>query len=176
MGNSCVRENVKEVSTTPRIRESKEIEWKDTQPFVVPIKGGRVIKVYDGDTITVANYLPYKGSPLYRFSVRLNGIDTPEIKGKNENEKKLAVIARDTLRDKILNHDVELRAVQSEKYGRVLATVYFKNENINQWMIDQHFAVEYDGGTKKVPDNWMKYYNDKKTGHLKVNTYINCTL
>ena len=55
--------------------------WKDTIPFIPPISGGVVIKVYDGDTITIASKLPYKKSPLYRFSVRLNGIDSPEIKG-----------------------------------------------------------------------------------------------
>ena len=57
------------------------IEWKDTKPFVVPLNGGHVIKVYDGDTITIANKLPiYHCNDMFRFSVRLNGIDTPEIK------------------------------------------------------------------------------------------------
>ena len=53
------------------------IEWKDCIPFVPPIAMGFVIKVYDGDTITIASKLPYPDSPLYRFSVRLNGIDCP---------------------------------------------------------------------------------------------------
>ena len=63
------------------------IELKDTVPFTFPIENGQVIKVYDGDTITIASKLPYDASPLYRLSVRLNGIDTPEIKGKNDDEK-----------------------------------------------------------------------------------------
>ena len=66
------------------------IEWKDCKAFVPPINSGYVVKVYDGDTITIASKLPYPESPLYRFAVRLNGIDTPEIKGKNEDEKKAA--------------------------------------------------------------------------------------
>ena len=36
------------------------IEWKDTKPFVVPLNGGHVIKVYDGDTITVATSFPWE--------------------------------------------------------------------------------------------------------------------
>lgn len=59
--------------------------WADTIPFVHPVNSGICIKVYDGDTITIAAKLPYKGSPIYRFSVRLNGIDTPEIKGKTND-------------------------------------------------------------------------------------------
>ena len=64
--------------------DGTDIEWKDTIEYKVPIQGGRVIKVYDGDTITIAARLPYDDSQLYRFSVRLNGIDAPEIKGKSE--------------------------------------------------------------------------------------------
>ena len=172
MGNCYAKKNVQENNLSRNKQQKQEkykvIEWKDTIPFVVPIKGGRVIKVYDGDTITIASHLPYNDSPLFRFSVRLNGIDTPEIKGKNENEKKVASLARDALRDKIMQKDVKLMGVQSEKYGRVLATVYFNNENINQWMINEHYAVEYDGGTKKCPDDWLAYYNSK----LKINTKL----
>lgn len=59
-----------------------EIKWEDTVEFKFPVPSGKVIKVYDGDTITIASKMPYDNSPLYRFHVRLNGIDTPEIKGK----------------------------------------------------------------------------------------------
>ena len=62
--------------------------WKDTMPFIPPISGGVVIKVYDGDTITIASKLPYKKSPLYRFSVRMNGIDAPELKGISKKRLK----------------------------------------------------------------------------------------
>ena len=74
-----------------------DIKWEDTVEFKFPIKGGRVIKVYDADTITIASKLPYDESPMYRLSVRLNGIDTPEIKGKgiSDEEKEAAKNARD---------------------------------------------------------------------------------
>ena len=136
----------------------EDIEWKDTIPFVAPITQGRCIKVYDGDTITIAGKLPYKHSPIYRFSVRLNGIDTPEIKGKDDDEKECAKLARDALKELILNKTVHLRNVQTEKYGRILADVVCDEINMNQWMITQRFAVKYDGGTKVSPASWMEYH------------------
>ena len=94
--------------------------------------------------------MPYENSPLFRFNVRLNGIDTPEIKSKNENEKLLAKKARDSLSQLIMNKNVTLQNVKNEKYGRILADVYLDDLHINKWMIDQQFAVEYDGKTKKI--------------------------
>ena len=134
------------------------IKWEDTVPFVVPITSGQVIKVYDGDTITVASKLPFDRSPLYRFSVRLNGIDTPEMKGKTPEEKSVATEARDAVSVLILNKNVILRNVAMEKYGRVLADVYCDDIHINQWLIDKRFAVKYDGGTKRSPESWARYH------------------
>ena len=134
------------------------IEWKDTKPFVVPLNGGHVIKVYDGDTITVANKLPiYHCNDMFRFSVRLNGIDTPEIKGKNDDEKEAAKVAKNALSEKILHKYVVLKNVSTEKYGRILADVYLGDLHINKWMLDNRYAVSYDGGTKIAPKSWNKY-------------------
>lgn len=134
------------------------LKWEDTIPFVFPIKEGQVIKVYDGDTITIASKMPYDESPMYRFSVRLNGIDTPEIKGKNADEKEIAKKARDELSALIMNKNVLLKNVQSEKYGRILADVYLEDVCLNTWLIEKRFAVKYDGGTKQIPESWKKYH------------------
>ena len=136
----------------------KQIDWKDTIQFVPPVEKGIVIKVYDGDTITIASKLPYPSSPLYRFSVRLNGIDCPEIKGKDENEKQCAQIAKKEMIDLIMNKIVTLKNVQTEKYGRILADVYIDDLHLNNHMIKKRLAVTYDGGTKVTPKNWMNYY------------------
>jgi len=133
------------------------IKWEDTIPFVFPIKGGHVIKVYDGDTITIASKLPFESSPLYRLSVRLNGIDTPEIKGKTPEEKQAAKEVRDVLSNLIMNKYVRLENIQSEKYGRILADVYLDDLHINQWLIENRYAVAYHGGTKHTPSNWLEY-------------------
>jgi endonuclease YncB( thermonuclease family) len=134
--------------------------WADTIPFVPPIGAGLVIKVYDGDTITIAARLPYPGSPLYRFPVRLSGIDSPELRGKSPAEKAAAVVARDALSAQVLGRVVELRNTGCEKYGRLLADVYLGASpaaaesgpqtplHINLWMLENGYAVPYDGGKK----------------------------
>jgi len=137
----------------------KPIEWKDTIQFVPPINCGRVIKVYDGDTITIASKLPYTDSLLYRFSVRLNGIDCPEIKSKNDIEKECALITKKEVTDLILHKVVTLKNVQTEKYGRILADVYLDDLHLNKHMLDRRLAVAYDGGTKLSPNNWLDYHS-----------------
>jgi endonuclease YncB( thermonuclease family) len=56
-------------------------------------------------------------SKLYKFSVRILGIDTPELKTKNVGEKELGIIARNALSDLILNKVVKLENVSYDKYG-----------------------------------------------------------
>jgi endonuclease YncB( thermonuclease family) len=143
------------------MKDGIDIAWKDTTEFTFPIKGGRVIKVYDGDTITIASKLPYENSPLYRFSVRLNGIDTPEIKGKGvgEEEKLAAIEAREAVSKLILNKYVKLENIKNEKYGRILADVYIDNFNINEYLLRERYAMKYNGDTKIKPKSWIKYKN-----------------
>ena len=132
------------------------IQWEQTIPFIPPIYEGQVIKVYDGDTITIASKLPYDESPLYRFSVRLLGIDSPEIKGKTPEEKEAAKKSQKALENLILNKVVYLKDMSNEKYGRILANVYVdvdSSENqihVNKWMLDNKYAHEYDGKTKTL--------------------------
>ena len=136
----------------------KEVEgacWKNTTPFIPQIKACKVIKVYDGDSVTVAAKL-HESFPLNRFSVRLSGIDTPEMRSKNENEKKRAVLAKTFLQEKILNKTVYLENITTEKYGRLLATIIYNGENINQLMIDNKYAISYGGGKKETPKEWLE--------------------
>ena len=126
----------------------KSIELKDTIPFVPPVNKGVVIKVYDGDTITIAAKLPYAVSPIYRFSVRLNGIDCPEMKTTNAFEKDCAVVAKNFVAELAMNRVVTLKNVQTEKYGRILADVYVGELHINKLLVEKRLAIGYDGGTK----------------------------
>jgi len=141
-----------------------EIKIEDTVEFTFPIKGGRVIKCYDADTITIASKLPYDASPLYRLSVRLNGIDAPEIKGKSAEEKEVAKEARDFVSNLVLNKNVRLENIESEKYGRILADVYIGDVCVNEILLKERYAVKYDGGSKQIPVSWLKY---KNTGQMK---------
>jgi endonuclease YncB( thermonuclease family) len=100
---------------------------------------------------------------MYRLQVRLNGIDTPEIKGKCEDEKKCAKMVRDALSGLILNKEVVLKNIQSEKYGRILADVYFGDIHVNEWLLSNRYAVRYSGGKKVVPAVWSKYISTGET-------------
>lgn len=162
--SSCCYNNVSASVTTKnshlqnhllsKIDYLNAIEYKSTVPFVPPITYGKVIKVYDGDTITIASKLPNIDNPIYRFSVRLSGIDSPEIKGKTNKEKELAIHARDALHQLIFGKIVFLKNIGTEKYGRILADVYLDDLNINEWMLKNNYAIEYDGGTKTRPSEW----------------------
>jgi len=128
-------------------------------PFVPPISSGIVTNVYDGDTFTLVSKLPYGGSPLYKFKVRIAGIDCPEIRGKSQEEKAAAQAAKKEVMELILFKEVELTNVGLEKYGRLLADVYIVIDNSNKINIGQHLlnkglAKVYNGSCKeKEPFN-----------------------
>lgn len=133
--------------------KAKKIKWDDCKPFIPPIKKGIVIKVYDGDTITIASKLPYISSPLYRFQVRLSGIDSPELKSKLKEEKEAAMISQKALEKLLLYKTVYLKEVGLEKYGRILSNIYVDNGDkellfVNKWLLDNKYAIPYDGKTK----------------------------
>ena len=152
------------ISKYPESRKlPKFLEPKFLPEYIPNLDSGRVIKVYDGDTITIASKVPnLKHSLIYKFSVRLNGIDSPEIKSNNKDEKTIAIKAKNALSSKILQKDVYLKNIKKEKYGRLLCDVYLDKENINEWMIEERYAVNYDGGTKNSPDSWVVYNEQNK--------------
>ena len=138
------------------------VTYKSTVPFIPPITQGKVVKVYDGDTITVASKIP--GSDTwYRFSVRLSGIDCPEIKSKSESEKEVAQLAKQFVTSQVLNQVVTLENVEMEKYGRLLARVRYEDCFSKDWyylndeLCKRRLAVAYDGGTKVSPGNWKEF-------------------
>jgi len=141
--------------------DGTDITKEDCMEWTFPIKGGRVIKVYDGDTITIATKLPYDFSPLYKINVRLNGIDTPELKGKgiSDDEKQAAQSAQNFVSKMVLNKYIRLENICTEKYGRVLADVFIGETNLNELLIKERYAVKYDGGQKVKPESWLKYRN-----------------
>ncbi len=115
-----------------------------------PIPGpitAHVVSVYDGDTITVAA-VPWPGVTI-RVGVRVEGIDTPEILGKCEAEKALAVRARDRARE-LVGATVELRNVRHGKFaGRVVADVYADGVRLADVLIAGGLGRAYDGGKRE---------------------------
>ena len=146
-------------SSTKEILAS--VKWQDCKTFVPDVTFGKVIKVYDGDSITIATvatvFTNLFDTGIYRFSVRLNGIDTPELRTKNEREKKAARFVQQKLEAKVLGKYVNLKNVKYEKYGRLLCDVFVDGEDvsINQWLLNNKLAVQYDGGTKNSPEDWL---------------------
>lgn len=125
-----------------------DICYENTVEYMLRVSEAKVIKVYDGDTITIGFYMEGYEAPL-RASVRLNGIDTPEMKGKTPEEKQSAKLAQQFLSSQVLGKIISLSNITKEKYGRILADVTCEGVHINQLMIDNNHAVAYSGGTKQ---------------------------
>ena len=114
---------------------------------------GKVVDVYDGDTVKIVFPLTDKEPErLYRWNCRLINVDTPEIRTRNLKEKEMGLKVRDLLRDKILNKVVTLNCGELDKYGRLLVDINYESENINHWLITNGYAYEYNGGRKKSWD------------------------
>ena len=113
-----------------------------------------VTSIYDGDTFRV-NIKDYPSIAGNRIPIRINGIDTPEMRGKCTKEKTLAREAKQFTVKKLRNAKViELRNMQRGKYFRIVADVYADNQSLADELIKNNLAVRYNGGTK-VKD-WCK--------------------
>ena len=116
-----------------------------------------ITKVLDGDTIDVLIDL---GFDLFKKErVRVAGVDTPEKRTRDLEEKALGIDATNWLKEKLestLAGDDEL-TIRTElvggvgKYGRLLGWLYVGESNVslNEQMITEGYAWEYDGGTKQ---------------------------
>ena len=100
-----------------------------------------VIKVYDGDTITVDIDLGL-GVWLRGQKIRLAGIDTPEMRGDEKEEGRKV---RDILRDMLLDEGVTIKTYKDKrgKYGRWLADVYYEGLFVNEWLLEEGHAKVY---------------------------------
>lgn len=129
--------------------------------FAGDIYDAKVVEVYDGDTITVL-FDPFPNSiysKFYKFKIRMNGYNSAEIKPlltcpNRQDVVSLAYVARDALREKILNKEIKLFCHDFDKYGRILGDIYL-NENgtdlhINQWMLDNNYGKVYNGHGEKL--------------------------
>ena len=108
----------------------------------------QIVSVYDGDTITVRARI-WLGQAV-ETQVRLDGIDTPELKGKCKGEKKLAQKARDFLIE-LAGDTVTLRDIHYGKYaGRVVARVFTeRGEDIVAALLNAGHGRLYSGGKRQ---------------------------
>ena len=106
-------------------------------------------RVVDGDTVDVTLDLGFDVK-LHKQRVRLAGIDTPESRTRDLEEKKFGLLAKDWLIEH-LNDDIVISTEldnEKGKFGRVLGTVWAEGTNINEKMIEEHMAVRYHGQAK----------------------------
>ena len=102
----------------------------------------KITSVYDGDTVTGDIDLGF-GVWMHKQKFRLIGIDTPEIRTKDLDEKRRGYDARDRLRELILDKVVKVRSLGKGKYGRWLIEIYDDTININQLLIQEGHAKVY---------------------------------
>jgi len=116
-------------------------------------KVSKIISVYDGDTfrVNIDGIHPLIGDNI---GIRVNNIDTPEIKGKCPSEKQLAIKARDFVASR-LNSAKEVLLINPKrgKYFRIVADVMIDGQMLDKMLFEKGLAYQYDGGRKK---SWCK--------------------
>lgn len=123
----------------------------DKDPYIYRIKS--VLKVVDGDTIDADIDLGFDISLTKR--IRLAAVDTPESRTADPKEKKYGLESKDWLKHRLeFAKDIIIKTElpdSTEKYGRIIGHLFINGEatSLNNQMIAEGYAWEYDGGTKK---------------------------
>jgi micrococcal nuclease len=123
-------------------------ETKD--PYIYRIKS--VLKVVDGDTIDASIDLGFDISLSKR--IRLAGIDTPESRTRDLEEKALGLESKEWLKKALEGaKDILIKTElpgSTEKYGRIIGHLFINGQetSLNNQMITSGYALAYDGGTK----------------------------
>ncbi len=106
-----------------------------------------ITEVYDGDTVTADIDL---GFNTWRRNehLRLDGIDTPELRGPRKVE---GFAARDALSKRILGRELVICTIKDrqEKFGRYLVKIYDGDVLVNDWLIEAGHGVAYSGGKRQ---------------------------
>lgn len=144
-----------------RFRELKRLRKADLETAEsIPRKGdlvpSRVVSVYDGDTLTVAYMW---GRQLYRTTIRVYGIDAPEMRGGSKLETQAATLVGAYVRSMIGN-EVRVSLMRHDKYGgRVIGRVEVDALgdlegngplDLGDHLIAQGFAKPYTGKKKEA--------------------------
>jgi len=119
---------------------------------VYDYKIDKVIKVVDGDTVDVRIDMGF--SVKLEQRVRLYGINAPESRTRDKEEKKRGLAAKARIKELLKGGDlrVETRLDKRGKYGRVLGTFFVRTEggevDVNKSLVDEGHATEYFGGKR----------------------------
>ena len=106
-----------------------------------------IVKVVDGDTVDVVIDLGFNLSKKER--VRLAGIDSPESRTRDAEEKIFGLEAKAYLKTRLEgSKKLIVKTEKDGKYGRMLGWIYIGQTNLNEEMVYRGYAWEYDGGKK----------------------------
>lgn len=111
----------------------------------------KVSRVVDGDTVDVDIDLGF-GVWLHKERVRIIGIDTPESRTRDKEEKKYGLAAKAFVKDFFRIGDVILTTKKYDakgKFGRILGDFKCNGRTLSKVMIEMHHAVEYHGQSKE---------------------------
>ena len=112
----------------------------------------QVTKIIDGDTIEIDLDLGF-GVWYRNQRVRLNGIDTPESRTKDKDEKIRGELSKSKLKELIEEKRVKIITAidPDDKFGRILGIIETKEGiNVNEWLITNNYAVAYKGQNKDL--------------------------
>ena len=115
----------------------------------------KVLKVLDGDTVEIDLDLGFN-IILANQKVRLNGIDTPESRTTNMEEKPRGLLSKKKLTEKLpVGSWQTIQTVKADsnddKFGRILGVFLMEDgKSLNQWMVDNNYAVAYAGENKEL--------------------------
>tara|TARA_Y100000289_G_C3887423_1_gene132056 strand:+ start:35 stop:451 length:417 start_codon:yes stop_codon:yes gene_type:complete len=122
-----------------------------------------ITRVVDGDTCDVTLHLGF--DILYKGRVRLTGIDTPESRTRDLEEKKFGLASKQYFKDWVAQQDyVLVESTEKGKFGRILGRIYNSDmsECYNDKSIEDHHAVPYNGENKELVEqqhmdnrNWL---------------------
>jgi micrococcal nuclease len=126
----------------------------------------KVLKVLDGDTVDIDLDLGFN-IVLASQRVRMAGIDTPESRTTNNEEKVRGQLSKKKLAEKLpvgswVRIETQKSDSNDDKFGRILAVFIMEDgTSLNQWMIDNNYAVLYNGENKELVQE-MHLYNKQK--------------
>ena len=109
-----------------------------------------VTSIYDGDTFR-ANIEGFPAVIGEHISIRISGIDTPELRGKCDKEKQLARLAKQFTVERLrAAKNIVLKNIKRGKYFRLIADVYVDGVSLGEQLIKQGHAVKYIGKAKRT--------------------------
>ena len=115
----------------------------------------KIVRVVDGDTVDVDIDLGF-GVWMHKQRIRMYGIDTPESRTRDLEEKKFGLMAKEIVKKWVPEGSTQTlitRKDKSGKYGRILGSfkIVFEEEEttLNEWMVKYKYGVEYFGQSKK---------------------------